>query len=261
MTTATFPLSASGLRLTRPVGPVLDDIGLAVPRGKVSVIIGPNACGKSTLLRCLARLLRPDEGEVLLEGDPIDRQKSKQVARQLAILPQNSTVPEYLRVFDLVARGRTPWQSPLSQWSREDALAVDQALALAGVEAYSLRPLSELSGGQRQRAFIAMILAQDASILLLDEPTTFLDLPHQIELLDLVRKLNRESAKTVVMVLHDINLAARFADHVFALKDGKLHREGAPCDVITEATMRQIFGLDCLVIPDPLHGCPHVIPR
>lgn len=261
MATFPFPLSAKGLTLTRPVGLVLDELALAVPRGKVSVVIGPNASGKSTLLRCLARLLRPDEGEVLLEGAPVNLRKSKHVARQMAILPQNSTVPEYLRVFDLVARGRTPWQSPLSQWSVADALAVDRALALAGVEEYSLRPLSELSGGQRQRAFIAMILAQDAPILLLDEPTTFLDLPHQIELLELVRKLNRESGKTVVMVLHDINLAARFADHVFALRGGKVHREGTPGDVVTEATMREIFALDCLVIPDPLHGCPHVIPR
>jgi iron complex transport system ATP-binding protein len=239
---------------------VLSELFVQIPDGSLTVIVGPNACGKSTLLRSLARLQPVQKGQVVLDGKAIHKQSSRSVARRLAILPQMPTAPEGLSVHDLVVRGRTPHQSALRQWSKVDAEAVANALDETGMTHNAHRPLESLSGGQRQRAWIAMALAQDTGILLLDEPTTYLDLPHQIELLTLVQKLNRETGRTVAMVLHDINLAARFADHIIALKDGKVHREGSPAAVITEQTMDQVFALPCTVISDPVHGTPHVIP-
>lgn len=239
---------------------VLQNLSLDIPDGKLTVIIGPNACGKSTLLRSLARLQPTNKGQVLLDGKAIHKQGSRSVARRLAILSQMPTAPEGLRVQDLVTRGRTPHQSPLKQWSKKDAAAVANALELTGMTHNAQRPLEVLSGGQRQRAWIAMALAQDTDIMLLDEPTTYLDLPHQIDLLTLVQKLNRDTGRTVAMVLHDINLAARFADHIVTLKDGKVYLQGKPAKIITTEVMAQVFDLSCTVITDPVHGTPHIIP-
>lgn len=239
---------------------VLKELSLDLPDGKMTVIVGPNACGKSTLLRALSRLQKVDAGQIILDGKAISKQRSKQVARELAVLPQSPIAPDGLSVHDLVRRGRTPHQSALQQWSKEDAEAVSRALELTGMSHNAQRSLDTLSGGQRQRAWIAMALAQDTDILLLDEPTTYLDLPHQIELLNLVQKLNKDTGRTVAMVLHDINLAARFADHVVALKHGAVKTQGSPKEVITEGMMADIFALPCTVITDPVHGHPHVIP-
>ncbi|MFQ1700080.1 ABC transporter ATP-binding protein [Loktanella agnita] len=240
--------------------PVLTNLSVSIPDQQMTVIVGPNACGKSTLLRSLARLERPGPDQVVLDGKSIHNQSSKSVARRLAILPQTPVAPEGLRVRDLVARGRTPHQSPLRQWSVRDAHMVDQALQMTGLTDCANRALDTLSGGQRQRAWIAMALAQDTDILLLDEPTTYLDLAHQIELLSLVRRLNRETGRTVAMVLHDINLAARFADQIIALKDGAVRHQGTPDQVITPEIMQEIFNLPCTVIRSPVHDHPLIIP-
>lgn len=253
-------LRAETISVGYPGRPVLDGLSLDIPDRKITAIVGPNACGKSTLLRALARLTPVSAGQVLLDERPIGRQRSRAVARQLAILPQSPVAPEGMTVLDLVRRGRTPHQSALRQWSRADAEAVERALSLTGLTELSSRMLDTLSGGQRQRAWIAMALAQDTDLLLLDEPTTYLDLPHQIELLTLVRRLNRDTGRTVAMVLHDINLAARFADHLVALKEGRVRYQGAPGEVITAEMMQDIFSLPCTVIADPIHGHPHVIP-
>ena len=197
----------------------------------------------------------------MLDGKAIHRQSSRSVAQRLAILPQTPSAPDGLTVRDLVARGRTPYQSALRQWSRQDAEAVARALELTNMAGKAHRPLEALSGGQRQRAWIAMALAQETGILLLDEPTTYLDLPHQIELLKLVQRLNRETGRTVAMVLHDINLAARFASHMIALKDGRVFCQGTPSEVVTEAALQSVFALPCRIIADPVHGTPHVIPE
>lgn len=253
-------LSAEDLSVSFRKTQVLNTLSVQIPDGMLTVIVGPNACGKSTLLRALARLQKTDTGHVVLDGKAIHRQSSRSIARRLAILPQMPTAPDGLTVSDLVTRGRTPHQSALRQWSQQDAKAVASALEMTGMSHNANRLLDTLSGGQRQRAWIAMALAQDTDILLLDEPTTYLDLPHQIDLLTLVQNLNRETGRTVAMVLHDINLAARFADHIIALKDGKVHLQGAPADVITQDAMDQVFALHCVVIADPVHGTPHVIP-
>ncbi|MCP4822358.1 MAG: ABC transporter ATP-binding protein [Shimia sp.] len=258
--TQTARLSAQSVSVAFAKSPVLEEMSLALPDGKMTVIVGPNACGKSTLLRALSRLQKVDAGQIMLDGKAIAKQRSKQIARELAVLPQSPLAPEGLTVYDLVRRGRTPHQSALQQWSKADAEAVARALDLTGMAQNANRTLDTLSGGQRQRAWIAMALAQDTDILLLDEPTTYLDLPHQIELLNLVQQLNRDTGRTVAMVLHDINLAARFADHVVALRDGRVRVEGAPADVITGDMMVDIFSLPCTVIADPVHGHPHVIP-
>ncbi|XDA96733.1 ABC transporter ATP-binding protein [Sulfitobacter sp. LCG007] len=253
-------LRADRISVDYPGRQVLDALSLYIPDGKVTAIVGPNACGKSTLLRALARLLPVNGGQVTLDDQAITRLRSRAVARQLAVLPQSPLAPEGLTVQDLVRRGRTPHQSPLRQWSGADAEAVDRALRLTGLHEISHRSLDTLSGGQRQRAWIAMALAQDTSLLLLDEPTTYLDLPHQIDLLALIRKLNRDTGLTVAMVLHDINLAARFADHMVTLRNGGICHQGPPAEVVTVEMMQEIFSLPCTVIADPVHGHPHVIP-
>lgn len=259
--TAAPRLSAKDLSVSFAASPVLDRLSVALPDGKVTAIVGPNACGKSTLLRSLARLQPAGRGQVILDGKDIAKENSKSVAKRLAILSQSPVAPEGLSIRDLVLRGRTPHQSAWRQFSREDAVAVDHALEVTGLRPLADRTLDTLSGGQRQRAWIAMALAQDTQILLLDEPTTYLDLPHQIELLQLVRDLNRSTGRTVAMVLHDINLVARYCDHVIALKGGVVQRQGPVAEVITESLMAEVFDLACTIIADPNHGTPHVIPN
>ncbi|MCG7621805.1 ABC transporter ATP-binding protein [Epibacterium sp. Ofav1-8] len=258
--TADYRLAARDLSVRFQRTTVLDRLSIGLPDGVVTAIVGPNACGKSTLLRSLARLQKASAGQVILDGQSIAAQNSRSVARRLAILSQSPVAPEGLTIRDLVLRGRTPHQSAWRQFSVEDAAAVSAALTATGLDGLEDRVLDTLSGGQRQRAWIAMALAQDTQLLLLDEPTTFLDLPHQIELLELVRNLNRQTGRTVAMVLHDINLAARYCDHVIALRNGAVHSEGPAREVVTEAMMQEVFDLPCTIIADPNHGTPHVIP-
>ena len=239
---------------------VVDQLDLAVPDGEITAIIGPNACGKSTLLKALARLLRPSVGQVVLDGELIHRRPTKDVARRLGLLPQTPIAPPGILVVDLVARGRTPHQRLFQQWSESDERAVRAALEATDTADLADRPVDQLSGGQRQRVWIAMALAQETDLLLLDEPTTFLDIAHQIDVLDLVLRLNREQRRTVVVVLHDLNLACRYATHVVAMRNGRIVTAGAPTDVIDAATVGEVFGLDAVVITDPVSNTPLVVP-
>ena len=253
-------LTASGLSAGYDNTEILQGLDLAIPPGRITVIVGANACGKSTLLRTLSRLLSPNGGEVLLDGKSIHRTPSHELARTMGLLPQSPIAPEGITVADLVSRGRHPHQTLFSRWTRQDDEAVDSALAATKTFDLAERPVDELSGGQRQRVWIAMALAQQTDILLLDEPTTFLDINHQIEVLDLLTDLNSMRGTTVVMVLHDLNLAARYADHLVALADGRVHVSGPPEEVLTEETVRHVFGLDSRVITDPTSGRPIMLP-
>ncbi|GAB3295947.1 ABC transporter ATP-binding protein [Pseudoclavibacter terrae] len=239
---------------------VIDELDLLVPPGKVTAIVGANACGKSTLLRSMSRLLSPRDGHVLLDGKEVHKTPAKQLARLLGLLPQSPIAPEGITVADLVGRGRHPHQNLLSRWSHDDDLAVAAALEATETTALADRHVDELSGGQRQRVWIAMALAQQTDLLLLDEPTTFLDVSHQVEVLDLLTDLNRSRGTTIVMVLHDLNLAARYADHLIALADGGLHAAGQPGDVLTVDTVRAVFGLESLIVDDPVSGRPLMVP-
>lgn len=239
---------------------VTEDLDLDVPDGRVTAIVGPNACGKSTLLRALARLLRPKVGSVLLDGEEIHRLPTKEVARRLGLLPQSPIAPDGILVGDLVARGRTPHQTLFQQWSQEDESAVRLALQATGTLDLVERSVDELSGGQRQRVWIAMALAQRTDLLLLDEPTTFLDIPHQLEVLELVAELNHAAGRTIVIVLHDLNLAARYSDHIVAMREGRIVATGPPHDVMNAETIGEVFGLDCVVIDDPVSHTPLVVP-
>ncbi|AEA25114.1 ABC transporter ATP-binding protein [Pseudonocardia benzenivorans] len=239
---------------------VVDGLDLDVTQNTVTSVIGPNGCGKSTLLRALGRLLVPSRGHVLLDGKRIDKMPTKEVATILGLLPQAPSAPEGLTVGDLVSRGRHPHQAWYRQWSADDESAVAEALTWTNMADLAERPVDELSGGQRQRAWISMALAQGTDLLLLDEPTTYLDLSHQVEVLELVRRLNREVGRTVVMVLHDLNLAARYSDRLVAMRDGRVVAAGEPADVITEPLLAEVFGLRAKVIPDPVAGTPLVVP-
>jgi iron complex transport system ATP-binding protein len=240
--------------------PVISDLILHVPDGRVTVIVGPNACGKSTLLRGLARLLRPTSGAVLLDGEAIHRQSTRHVARTVGVMPQSPMAPEGVTVVDLVGRGRHPHQGMFRRWAGEDERAVAEALEATDTTELADRVVDELSGGQRQRVWIAMALAQDTDLLLLDEPTTYLDVAHQVEMLDLLADLNRSRGTTLVMVLHDLNLAARYAHHLVVLKDGRIVAEGDPAEVVTEETVHDAFGLGNRVILDPVSLTPLVVP-
>ncbi len=239
---------------------VVHDLSLTVPDGQITTIIGPNGCGKSTLLKSLARLLRPTEGSVLLDGQVIHHYPTREVAKRLGLLSQQAVVVPGISVVDLVRRGRYPHQAFMQPPTKVDNDAVDHALALTGMEELRERPVDQLSGGQRQRAWIAMALAQDTPLLLLDEPTTFLDIPHQLEIIDLVHKLNREDGRTVVMVLHDINEAARYSDTIVAMKEGKVMTVGTPVEVLTPHLLRDVFEIEAEVLHDADTGCPVVIP-
>ncbi|MEV7166020.1 ABC transporter ATP-binding protein [Streptomyces microflavus] len=239
---------------------VVSSLDLVVPPGAITVVVGANACGKSTLLRSMSRLLAPREGRVVLDGKEVHRRPAKELARTLGLLPQSPVAPEGITVSDLVGRGRHPHQSMFSRWNEKDDAAVASALEATATEPLADRAVDELSGGQRQRVWIAMALAQQTDLLLLDEPTTFLDASHQIEVLDLLTDLNRSRGTTIVMVLHDLNLAARYADHLIALADGTLHAFGPPAEVLTEETVRAVFGLESRVIEDPVSGRPLMLP-
>ncbi|WP_454049978.1 ABC transporter ATP-binding protein [Cellulomonas sp. Marseille-Q8402] len=239
---------------------VSTDLSLEIPDDSFTVVVGPNACGKSTLLRSLARLLRPSSGDVVLDGESIHRMHTKEVARRVGLLPQIALAPEGITVAELVARGRYPHQNLFRQQSDADRHAVASAMAATRVAELADVPVDELSGGQRQRVWVAMALAQETGILLLDEPTTFLDIAHQIELMDLFARLHQEGS-TLVAVLHDLNHAARYATHLVVMKDGEVVAQGPPAEVVTAELVERVFGLPCLVIPDPLAGTPLVIPR
>lgn len=239
---------------------VISDLNLAIPAGKIAVLVGANGCGKSTLLRGLARLLKPRTGTVYLDGKSIFKLSTTEVAKQLGILPQGPVAPEGLTVRELVAQGRYPHQGWLQQWSQEDERITKQALITTDLVELANRPLETLSGGQRQRAWIAMALAQDTEILLLDEPTTFLDLAHQVEVLDLLYDLNQAQGRTIVMVLHDLNQACRYADYLVAIAAGRIYAHGTPAQIMTEEMIRQVFMLECRIVKDPVAGTPMCIP-
>lgn len=258
--TSTHTLQAEKLTLGYDDRTVVDDLTVSIPTGKVTMIVGANACGKSTLLRGLARLLKPKSGSVLLDGKSIHSVPTRQVATQLGLLPQTPVAPDGITVADLVGRGRYPHQGWFRQWSKEDDAAVAAALADTDTLELASRPVDELSGGQRQRVWIAMALAQETGILLLDEPTTFLDVSHQVEVLDLLTDLNHRTGTTIAIVLHDLNLAARYADHLIALKDGNIAASGTPDDVVDEDLMRDVFGMESRVVPDPVSGTPMIVP-
>ncbi len=252
-------LAARGVTVGYGGRAVIDDLDVVIPPGVITTIIGPNGCGKSTLLRTLSRLLKPTKGTVVLDGEDIVKLKTKTVAKKLGLLPQAPVAPEGLTVADLVARGRHPHQTWLQQWSSDDAAVVERALAMTGVSDLADRPVDALSGGQRQRVWISMTLAQGTDLLLLDEPTTYLDLAHAIDVIDLVDDLH-ESGCTVVMVLHDLNLATRYSDNLIVMRAGSILAQGHPRDVITAELLHEAFGLRARVIDDPVSGRPLIVP-
>ncbi|GAA2081054.1 ABC transporter ATP-binding protein [Streptomyces albiaxialis] len=239
---------------------IAEELNVAVPDRSFTVVVGPNACGKSTLLRALSRMLKPTRGSVLLDGSDIAGMHAKALARTLGLLPQSSIAPDGITVGDLVARGRYPHQGLLRQWSKEDERVVEESMEATGVGDLGERYVDELSGGQRQRVWIAMALAQQTPLLLLDEPTTYLDIAHQIEVLDLCARLHEEEGRTLVAVLHDLNHAARYATHLIAMKGGSVVAEGPPGDVVTADLVEEVFGMPCRVIDDPETGTPLVVP-
>ena len=253
-------LAASDLTLGYDRKIVARELNVSVPEGKFTVIIGPNACGKSTLLRALCRLLKPVSGQVLLEGKDIHNLATKALARKLGLLPQHAMVPEGISVSELVARGRFPHQSLFKQWSAADRQAVEAAMEATSISELADRRVDELSGGQRQRVWVAMVLAQQTPILLLDEPTTWLDIAHQIELLDLFRQLNQERGHTLVAVLHDLNQACRYADNLIVMKEGKIIAQGRPQEIISASLVQQVFGMSSVVIDDPVSHTPLIVP-
>ena len=239
---------------------VAENLTVAIPDGELTVIIGPNACGKSTLLRTLSRLVSPLKGQVLLDGNAIAHYATKEVARRLGLLPQSSNAPAGISVSELVARGRYPHQPLFGRWRQEDEMAVQQAMQATGVADLAQQQVDTLSGGQRQRVWIAMVLAQQTPLLLLDEPTTWLDIAHQIELLELMQDLNQQHGRTLVVVLHDLNQACRYASHLIAMRDGKIIAEGKPAAIVTPELIEAIYGLRCIIINDPVAGTPMIVP-
>ncbi|WP_371615207.1 ABC transporter ATP-binding protein [Streptomyces sp. NBC_00454] len=253
-------LTAENVTLGYDQRVIAENLSVEIPDNSFTVIVGPNACGKSTLLRALSRMLKPSRGRVLLDGQAIGSMPAKKVARTLGLLPQSSVAPDGITVADLVSRGRYPHQGLLRQWSQEDERIVAESMASTGVAELADRAVDELSGGQRQRVWIAMALAQQTPLLLLDEPTTYLDIQHQIDVLDLCAELHESQGRTLVAVLHDLNHAARYATHLIAMRDGKVVAEGPPAEVVTAELVERVFGLRCQIIQDPQTGTPLVIP-
>ncbi|MDI9883268.1 ABC transporter ATP-binding protein [Streptomyces sp. HNM0645] len=253
-------LTAESVTLAYDRRVIAEELSVGIPDNSFTVIVGPNACGKSTLLRALSRMLKPTRGRVLLDGQTIHSTPAKKVARTLGLLPQSSVAPDGITVGDLVARGRYPHQGLLRQWSPEDERIVRESMAATGVVELADRYVDELSGGQRQRVWIAMALAQQTPLLLLDEPTTFLDIQHQLEILDLCAELHETQGRTLVAVLHDLNQAARYATHLIAMRDGRIAAEGAPGEVVTAELVERVFGVRAQVIDDPETGTPLVVP-
>lgn len=256
------PPRLHGEKLTLGYGShvVADGLTVAIPDGKFTAIIGPNGCGKSTLLRTLSRLMKPIAGSVWLDGNEIHRFATKEVARRIGLLAQNASAPGDINVAELVARGRYPHQPMFTRWREEDRQAVTRAMKATHIEDLAHQPVDTLSGGQRQRAWIAMVLAQETSIMLLDEPTTWLDISHQIDLLELLSDLNRRQGYTLAVVLHDLNQACRYATHLIALREGKIVAEGAPAEIVTPELIEAIYGLRCMIIEDPVAHTPLVVP-
>ncbi|WP_010278284.1 ABC transporter ATP-binding protein [Paenibacillus senegalensis] len=240
--------------------PIVQDLNVEIPSGQVTALVGANGSGKSTILKTMARIMKPGSGNVLLDGKSIHQQSTKEVARQLAILPQNPTAPEGLTVSELVTYGRFPHQKGFGTLTKEDKQMVEWAIQITGMEPFHNRPIDQLSGGQRQRAWIAMALAQGTDILFLDEPTTFLDMAHQLEILMLLDKLNEQEQRTIVMVVHDLNHASRYADHMIAIKKGKVVQSGTPAEVMTPGVLRDVFGIEADIVPDPRSGVPLCLP-
>lgn len=255
-----YRLHADDLTLRYAECTISHNLSVSVVDGSFTVIVGPNACGKSTLLRALSRLLPPMAGRVVLDGQDIGALPAREVARRLALLPQSSSAPDGIRVADLVGRGRYPHQSFLRQWSKADEAAVDGAMQATRITALADRLVDELSGGQRQRVWISMVLAQETDILLLDEPTTYLDIAHQLELMDLLADLNRQG-RTIIAVLHDLNQACRYATHLIAMRDGAVMAEGRPEEIVTERLIEDVFGVPSIIIPDPVSGTPMMVPK
>ncbi len=239
---------------------IIEDLCISIPSNKISVIIGSNGCGKSTLLKTFARLNKPTNGDIFLDEKSISEIPSKEIAKTLGLLPQSPVVPEGIKVYDLVSRGRFPYRQFMQSLTKEDYEAIDEALEIMGITELADRNVDELSGGQRQRVWIALALAQDTDILLLDEPTTYLDIAYQVEILDMLVDLNKRKGTTIVMVLHDINLSARYADYIFAMRKGKLIAGGKPNDVIDKELIKDVFGLNCEVINDPISNSPMIVP-
>lgn len=254
-------LRAEGLTLGYAGRPICNEVTLAIPEGRFTVILGPNGCGKSTLLRGLCNLLPPRAGTVTLDGQDIARLPARRLARAVGLLPQSAQAPSGITVADLVARGRYPHQGAFRQWSPEDARIVAEAMAATGVTALAEREVEALSGGQRQRVWIALVLAQETPIVLLDEPTTFLDIAHQLEVLGLLQRLNRERGRTIVAVLHDLNQACRYADHLVVMAGGAVVAEGAPAALMTPELLRRVFGLDAILLEDPISHTPLIVAR
>lgn len=253
------PLQIENLGLAYDSALIIDGLHLTIPRGQITTLVGPNGCGKSTLLRGLARLLLPKTGHVYLDGKAIHTMPTKELAKQIGILPQSPVAPEGLTVHELVAQGRYPHQSWFQQWSAADERITQEAMEITNIAEFANRPLDTLSGGQRQRAWIAMALAQETEILLLDEPTTFLDIAYQLEVLDLLETLNG-AGRTIVMVLHDLNQACRYAHHLVAMRDGQIRASGAPDQVLTAEMVASVFQIDSRIVSDPVTGTPMCIP-
>ena len=260
MTDTVARLRGEALTLAYGKKTIAESLNVTIPDGHFTAIIGPNGCGKSTLLRTLSRLMTPVHGHVYLDGEEIQRYASKEVARRVGLLAQNATTPGDISVQELVARGRYPHQPLFTRWRQEDEDAVQNAMKATGIVNLAGQSVDTLSGGQRQRVWIAMVLAQDTSIMLLDEPTTWLDISHQIDLLELLSELNRERGYTLAAVLHDLNQACRYATHLIALRDGKIVAEGAPKEIVTPALIEAVYGLRCMIIDDPVANTPLVVP-
>lgn len=255
-----FRLNTVGLNIAYEERLIVEDLNIEIPQGKITALVGANGSGKSTILKTMARIMQPKGGTVLLDGKSIHKQSTREVAKQLAILPQNPTAPEGLTVTELVSYGRFPYQKGFGSLKAEDRKIVEWSIEVTGMTEFHDRPIDQLSGGQRQRAWIAMALAQETDILFLDEPTTFLDMAHQLEVLQLLEHLNTDAKRTIVMVVHDLNHAARYANHMIAIKKGKAQAVGSPADVMTCEVLRDVFGIEADIVTDPRSGVPLCLP-